>query len=121
MIGDFFSSFTLFEILFVIVFILAVITIIYRIAKGWNPEQQEARATVIKEREIIREIVKIRCPYCNNLYDETEDKRQTVEEKGHSPTKIFSLKRFFQLLLQVQRTYLKASFLLRVFFLRQMF
>jgi uncharacterized membrane protein len=65
MMGDFFSSFTLFEILFVIVFILAVITIIYRIARGWkNPEQQEGTPTVIKEREIIKEIVKIRCPNC---------------------------------------------------------
>jgi hypothetical protein len=26
------------------------------------------------EREIIREIVKVRCSYCGNLYDETEDK-----------------------------------------------
>ena len=71
---DFFSSFALFQILFVIVFILAVISIIYRIAKGRTLEQQEGAPTVIKEREIIREIVKIRCPYCNNLYDETEDK-----------------------------------------------
>jgi len=71
---DFFSSFVLFEILFIIVFIIIVFTIIYRIAKGWHPEQQEGTSTVIKEREIIREIVKIRCPYCNNLYDETEDK-----------------------------------------------
>jgi rubrerythrin len=28
----------------------------------------------VKETEIIREIVKIRCSYCGNLYDETEDK-----------------------------------------------
>ncbi len=74
MIGDFFSSFALFEILFVIVFILAVFTIIYRIVKGRSPQPQEGMPTVIKEREIIKEIVKIRCPYCNNLYDEMEDK-----------------------------------------------
>jgi len=74
MIGDFFASFMLFEILFVIVFILAVFTIIYRIAKGRNPQQQERMPTVIREREIIKEIVKIRCPYCNNLYDEIEDR-----------------------------------------------
>jgi len=29
---------------------------------------------VIREKEIIREIVKIRCPYCNSLYDEKLDK-----------------------------------------------
>lgn len=75
MVGDFFSSFTLFGILFVIVFILVVITIIYQIAKGWkSPEQREGVQAVIKEREIIKEIVKIRCPYCNNLYNEIEDK-----------------------------------------------
>ncbi len=28
---------------------------------------------VIKEREVIRQIVKIRCPYCGNLYNETYD------------------------------------------------
>lgn len=30
-------------------------------------------ASVIREREVIRQIVKIRCPYCSNLYDETYD------------------------------------------------
>jgi uncharacterized membrane protein len=74
MIGDFFSSFAIFEILFVIVFLLAVFTIIYRIVKGKSLQPQEGMSTVIKEREIIKEIVKIRCPYCNSLYDETEDK-----------------------------------------------
>lgn len=29
---------------------------------------------VVREKEIIREIVKIRCPYCKNLYDEQLDK-----------------------------------------------
>ena len=31
-----------------------------------TPENQ----LVIREREIIHEIVEIRCPYCGNLYDE---------------------------------------------------
>jgi len=37
-------------------------------------EEKEEKA---KEKEIIKEkevIVKIRCPYCHNLYDETLDK-----------------------------------------------
>jgi len=34
-----------------------------------TPENQ----VVIREKEIIREIVKIRCQYCGNLYDETLD------------------------------------------------
>lgn len=36
-----------------------------------------SETTAIKEKEIIRErevIIKMRCPYCNNLYDETLDK-----------------------------------------------
>jgi uncharacterized membrane protein len=74
MFDSFFSSIMLFQVLFVIIFLLAVFTIIYRIVKGRSPEQQERMPTVIKEREIIKEIVKIRCPYCNNLYDETMDK-----------------------------------------------
>ena len=35
-----------------------------------TPENQ----LVIREREIIHEIVEIRCPYCGNLYDEKPDK-----------------------------------------------
>jgi uncharacterized membrane protein len=71
---DFFSSIMLFQILFIIVFILIVFSIIYRIAKGRSLKQHEEVQTVIKEREIIKEIIKIRCPYCDNLYDEKEDK-----------------------------------------------
>jgi hypothetical protein len=71
---NFFPSFALFEILFVVVFILIVFSIVNRIIKGRNLEQQETIPTVIKAREIIKEIVKICCPYCNNLYDEKEDK-----------------------------------------------
>jgi DNA-directed RNA polymerase subunit RPC12/RpoP len=26
------------------------------------------------QKEIIREVVKIRCPYCGNIYDEDQDK-----------------------------------------------
>jgi DNA-directed RNA polymerase subunit RPC12/RpoP len=33
----------------------------------------EEGEAAIKEREIIKEIVKIRCPYCNNVYDEKYD------------------------------------------------
>jgi len=74
MFDSFFSSIMLFQVLFVIIFLLAVFTIIYRIVKDRSPEQQERMPTVIREREIVKEIVKIRCPYCNNLYDETIDK-----------------------------------------------
>jgi len=34
----------------------------------------EEKRRVVKEREIIKEIVKIRCPFCQNLYNELYDK-----------------------------------------------
>jgi len=40
-------------------------------------EEKEVEEKLVKEKEIIKEkevIVKIRCPYCHNLYDETLDK-----------------------------------------------
>lgn len=72
MFDDFFP-FTLFPILFAIIFILVISTIVIRIFKG-RDSQQQVGTTVIKEREVIKEIVKIRCPYCSSLYDETEEK-----------------------------------------------
>jgi len=68
------SFFTSFQILFVVFFILIIITIIYQIVRSRKTEQQKEMPTMIREREIIKEIVKIRCPYCNSLYDEKEDK-----------------------------------------------
>jgi len=69
------SFFTLFFVLFVIILILSVVTTLLRIfRRARETELTEEGATVVKEREIIREIVKIRCPYCNNLYDEKYDK-----------------------------------------------
>lgn len=80
---DFFDSFFMvFGILFMIVFILVVSFIINGIVKGAAHAKNRGRQegipeeahAVIKEKEIIKEIVKIRCPYCNNLYNEKEDK-----------------------------------------------
>jgi hypothetical protein len=48
--------------------------------KQWQSSIASTRARAketIKEKEIIKEkevIVKVRCPYCHNLYDETSDK-----------------------------------------------
>ena len=36
--------------------------------------QPPTQPLVIKEREVIREIVKVRCSHCGNLYDERHDK-----------------------------------------------
>jgi len=70
---DFF--FTFFFIAFLTIFVLVILTTFLRISRrphGTTSTEEEAAA--IKEREIIREIVKIRCPYCNILYDEKYDK-----------------------------------------------
>jgi len=71
------SFFTLFFIIFIVSFaivILVWVTNLLRIfRRPSEPQSTGEGAAVVKEREIIREIVKIRCPYCNNLYDEKYD------------------------------------------------
>jgi DNA-directed RNA polymerase subunit RPC12/RpoP len=76
-------DFGTFETLFFIAFFLILGIIIFtwimtfiRALKGKNttlnqPTTQNAQ--VITQKEIIREVVKIRCPYCHGLYDETLD------------------------------------------------
>jgi hypothetical protein len=70
----------LFSLFFVLIFIAAVASIILKIVSAIRsgssglgnsslPDQPEVR-----EREIIREIVKTKCPYCGQLYDQKEDK-----------------------------------------------
>jgi len=76
--------FPAFETMFWITFILSLIftvfffvVLIIRIIKASSKVQEQTTSEtqpIIKEREIIREIVKIRCPYCGNLYDEKLDK-----------------------------------------------
>jgi len=72
------SFFTLFYVIFIITFIIVIlawVTKLLRIFRRPSESQSTIEGeTVVKEREIIREIVKIRCPYCNNLYDEKYDK-----------------------------------------------
>jgi Na+-transporting methylmalonyl-CoA/oxaloacetate decarboxylase gamma subunit len=78
---DFNSIFTLFFILFVIAFII-ILAVFFGVFAGFVRFFQKAseanssgeEAALVKERETIREIVKIRCPYCSNLYDEKHDK-----------------------------------------------
>jgi ribosome-binding protein aMBF1 (putative translation factor) len=48
-----------------------------RTRKAVKDEDKEGKKQAVNEREVIREkvvIVKIRCSYCRNLYDETLDK-----------------------------------------------
>ncbi len=78
---DFSSFFTLFFIVvvFVIIFSLAIFfgvfaTFVRFFQKVSGAKSSGEETALIKERETIREIVKIRCPYCSNLYDEKYDK-----------------------------------------------
>ena len=66
----------LFWFFFFAIFAFIVFTWIVRLMKSREVSEstQPENQTVIREKEIIREIVKIRCPYCNNLYDEKLDK-----------------------------------------------
>jgi len=72
-----------FETVFWIVFILSLVFIVFwwvraiiRIIRGRQGLQGQVASEnqpIVKEREIIREIVKIGCSYCGNLYDEALD------------------------------------------------
>lgn len=72
------SFFSLFLVIFIISFIMVILVWVANLLRIFRrpPESQSTgeEAAVVKEREIIREIIKIRCPYCNNLYDEKYDK-----------------------------------------------
>lgn len=69
----------IFMAVFIIVLIMVIISFIVGILRffrsGGNGVDERAgyEQPVVREREIIREIVKIRCPYCGNTYDEKED------------------------------------------------
>jgi rubrerythrin len=43
-------------------------------AESKSQAPQSTQPIVIKEREVIREIVKVRCRHCGNLYDERENR-----------------------------------------------
>jgi len=67
----------MFSLVFFLVFIFIILSVIisfYRLLRKPTQTQPEEPAAIVREREIIKEIVKIRCPYCNNLYDEKYDK-----------------------------------------------
>jgi DNA-directed RNA polymerase subunit RPC12/RpoP len=84
------SSFSfMFSIVFTLVFVFIIVAVIinfYRLLKRPAPKPPEESPTIVKEREIIKEIVKIRCPYCNNLYDEKYDKCPHCGGRRRSPT-----------------------------------
>lgn len=76
MFPDPFSMFWPFFVLVAIVIVVSIILSIFRAIRSTedNMEQPPTQnQTTIKEREIIREIIKIRCPYCGNTYEEKEN------------------------------------------------
>jgi len=72
---DPFGSFALFQVLFVIMFIGVIIVMIVRVlaTRRGEFEGSSTKSEVVKEREVIREIVKVRCRYCGRLYEERLD------------------------------------------------
>lgn len=90
---DFFPSFgsmfSLFTVVFIIVIVLTVLIFAFnfwRMIKSGKAQDQTYTQPAqpqppVVEKEIIREIVKIRCPYCGNLYDEDQNKCPTCGAK----------------------------------------
>lgn len=67
------SLFTIVFVAVLIIILLSAIVSFVRLFRKPHGTQPVEGTSVVKEREIIREIIKIRCPYCNNLYDEKHD------------------------------------------------
>jgi len=72
---DPFGSFALFQVLFVIMFVAVIIVMIVRVlaTRRGEFEGSSTGSGVMKEREVIREVVKVRCRYCGRLYEERLD------------------------------------------------
>ena len=65
--------FVAFAIILFIIFLSALTTFLRLFRRPRETQSTPEGAAVVKEREIIKEIIKIRCPYCNDLYDEKHD------------------------------------------------
>ena len=61
---------------FGILLVVFVVFLFWRMAKSGKIQSQTSAGAQqpVTEREVVREIVKIRCSYCGNLYDESQDK-----------------------------------------------
>jgi ABC-type bacteriocin/lantibiotic exporter with double-glycine peptidase domain len=73
------SMFSWFGVLFAVVAVFVIFSIILTFWRSikWGKvlDQTSSEAQpAVAQREIIREVVKIRCSYCGNLYDESMDK-----------------------------------------------
>lgn len=73
------SMFSLFWVFFIIIAVLIVASFVFSfwrtMKSGGNMENQVSSqpSPPVAEKEIIREVIKIRCPYCGTLYDENVD------------------------------------------------
>jgi CHASE3 domain sensor protein len=79
MFQPFESMFSMFGMFFVLVFVIIVASIVltfWKMIKSRNVQDQTSYESqpIVKEKEIIREVVKMRCSYCGNLYGENQDK-----------------------------------------------
>lgn len=79
MFPSFDSMFSLFWVFFIVVAVFMVLFFVlmfWRMIKGAKIQDQiyPEPEPPVSQKEIIREIVKIRCSYCGNLYDEIQDK-----------------------------------------------
>jgi hypothetical protein len=61
-----------FGVLFVSVAFYAVFKALRHMPMG-----PKGKGEVVKEKEVVMQIIKVRCPYCGNLYDETLEKCST--------------------------------------------
>jgi DNA-directed RNA polymerase subunit RPC12/RpoP len=68
----FFIAFFLILGLIIFVWVASFIQAMRRKQGILNPPATQ-NEPVVTQKEIIREVVKIRCPYCKGLYDETLD------------------------------------------------
>jgi flagellar basal body-associated protein FliL len=69
----------LFWVLFIVVAVFIILSFVFRFWRmmkfGRAQDQASSEAqSAVREKEIIREVVKIRCSYCGNLYDDSMDK-----------------------------------------------
>jgi hypothetical protein len=70
---------TLFFIAFFLILGLIIFTWIMSFTKALRSKNETLNLPttqnepIVTQKEIIREVVKIRCPYCHGLYDETLD------------------------------------------------
>ncbi len=80
---NFFDFFGIFGIIVLVIIILTVAIMVFfwiffftNILRGRRDSPTQGSSSsepFVVQREVIREIVKVRCPYCNQLYEEKLD------------------------------------------------